>query len=126
MTGADEATTSGTTLPAGHGPVLTDRLGVGWWLAREMSDEQLRAVLYRMAHDLGGQNKLAAALGASVNYLSDVMRGNKAPGPAITDPMGLERVVTYRVKTPNVEFSGVPAGHSSNHHAGGTSAGTQG
>jgi hypothetical protein len=26
----------------------------------------------------------------------------------------------------NVEFSGVPAGHSSNHPAGGTSAGTQG
>ena len=29
-------------------------------------------------------------------------------------------------KTPNVEFSGVPAGHSSNHPTGGTSAGTQG
>lgn len=29
-------------------------------------------------------------------------------------------------KTPNVEFSGVPAGHPSNHPAGGTSAGTQG
>ena len=29
-------------------------------------------------------------------------------------------------KTPNVEFSGVPAGHSRNHPAGGTSAGTQG
>ena len=29
-------------------------------------------------------------------------------------------------KTPNVEFSGVPAGHSSNHPAGGASAGTQG
>lgn len=29
-------------------------------------------------------------------------------------------------KTPNVEFSGVPAGHSSNHTAGGTSAATQG
>ena len=27
---------------------------------------------------------------------------------------------------PNVEFSGVPAGHSSNHPAGGASAGTQG
>ena len=26
----------------------------------------------------------------------------------------------------NAEFSGVPDGHSSNHHAGGTSAGTQG
>jgi hypothetical protein len=30
------------------------------------------------------------------------------------------------LKTPNVEFSGVPAGHSSNHPAGGTSAGTKG
>ena len=67
-----------------------------------MSDDQLRSVLYRMAHDLGGQNKLAAKLGCSVNYLSDVMRWNKAPGQAITDPMGLERVVTYRAKTPNV------------------------
>lgn len=31
-----------------------------------------------------------------------------------------------RIAGPNVEFSGVPAGHSSNHPAGGTSAGTQG
>ena len=29
-------------------------------------------------------------------------------------------------KGPNAEFSGVPAGHSSNHPAGGTSAATQG
>lgn len=33
---------------------------------------------------------------------------------------------TFWVEAPNVEFSGVPAGHSSNHPAGGTSAGTQG
>ena len=36
------------------------------------------------------------------------------------------RAVLADRKPPNVEFSGVPAGHSSNHPAGGTSAGTQG
>ena len=41
--------------------------------------------------------------------------------------MGKMREAERRVKLgPNVEFSGVPAGHLSNHPAGGTSAGTQG
>lgn len=37
-----------------------------------------------------------------------------------------ERGGRYVFETPNVEFSGVPVGHSINHPAGGTSAGTQG
>jgi hypothetical protein len=36
------------------------------------------------------------------------------------------RQVALDALGPNVEFSGVPAGHLSNHPAGGTSAGTQG
>lgn len=39
---------------------------------------------------------------------------------------GLCIALTLVEDGPNVEFSGVPAGHSSNHPAGGTSAGTQG
>ena len=37
-----------------------------------------------------------------------------------------EKATLAALVGPNVEFSGVPAGHSSNHPAGGTSAGTQG
>ena len=43
--------------------------------------------------------------------------------PEVCGPV--PRLVELR-EPPNVEFSGVPAGHSSNHPAGGTSAGTQG
>ena len=48
-------------------------------------------------------------------------RGNK-----FKDRWVHSKDVTLHPVTPNVEFSGVPAGHSSNHPAGGTSAGTQG
>jgi hypothetical protein len=44
-----------------------------------------------------------------------------------TDEAGALRFARkWGCSMPNVEFSGVPAGHSSNHPAGGTSAGTQG
>lgn len=77
---------------------LSDGLGADWWLAREMSEDQMRSALYRLAHELGGQAKLAARLGVQEGYLSEVMRGIKAPGASITEPMGLERVVMYRAR----------------------------
>lgn len=45
-------------------------------------------------------------------------------GPEVGNWLAMESM-TEREPS-NVEFSGVPAGHSSNHPAGGTSAGTQG
>lgn len=42
--------------------------------------------------------ELARELEVSSAYLSDVMNGNREPGPKILDALGLERVVTYRTK----------------------------
>lgn len=44
------------------------------------------------------QKELAIELGVSPQYLSDVLNERKEPGSGILDPLGLERVVTYRRK----------------------------
>jgi len=46
----------------------------------------------------GTQKALADHLGVSDAYLSDVLNGRKDPGESILEPLGLERVVTYRRK----------------------------
>ena len=52
----------------------------------------------RAADRAGTQKALAEQLGVSPAYLSDVLNGRKDPGDAILEPLGLERVVTYRRK----------------------------
>ena len=42
------------------------------------------------------QRDVAAELGVSEQYLSDVLRGRTDPGPMILEGLGVERVVTYR------------------------------
>ena len=44
------------------------------------------------------QKDVAAELGISPQYLCDVLAERKDAGEAILDPLGLERVVTYRRK----------------------------
>jgi len=44
------------------------------------------------------QTAVAAELGVSSAYLSDVLNGRKEPGAGILEPLGVERVVTYRRK----------------------------
>lgn len=46
----------------------------------------------------GSQKDLAAKLGVSPTYISDVLNERKEPGQGILEPLGLERVVTYRKK----------------------------
>jgi hypothetical protein len=41
---------------------------------------------------------VASELGVSSQYLSDVLRGARDPGPKILVALGLERVITYRKK----------------------------
>lgn len=43
----------------------------------------------------GSQRALAREWGISVAYLSDVLRGNRHPGPSICGPLGLKPVVRY-------------------------------
>ncbi len=46
----------------------------------------------------GSQKDLAARIGVSPTYISDVLNERKEPGEGILEPLGLERVVTYRRK----------------------------
>ena len=42
------------------------------------------------------QVAVAAELGVSTQYVCDVLRGTRQPGPKILTALGLERHVTYR------------------------------
>jgi hypothetical protein len=46
----------------------------------------------------GSQEAFAAQHDIAAAYISDVMRGRREPGQKILDALGVERVVTYRVK----------------------------
>jgi hypothetical protein len=52
--------------------------------------------LHVRVHMIGSQKAAAAAWGMSESYLSDVLTNRRAPGPAICESMGYERVVMYR------------------------------
>lgn len=54
------------------------------------------AVVRRACREAGDQQTLARQLGVSPAYISDVLNERKEPGPKILDPLGYERVVTYR------------------------------
>lgn len=47
----------------------------------------------------GNQTAWASAHDMSQTYVSDVLRGNKAPGIKMLNALGLERVVTYRPRS---------------------------
>jgi transcriptional regulator with XRE-family HTH domain len=61
------------------------------------------AAIRKAADEAGTQKALAARLGVSDSYLADVLNGRKDPGEAILEPLGLERVVTYRRKRNGVK-----------------------
>lgn len=42
--------------------------------------------------------KLALQIGCSAAYLSDVMRGNRLPGPKVLKYLGLRKIVTKTVQ----------------------------
>lgn len=46
----------------------------------------------------GSQDALAENLGVHPTYLGMVMKRKVEPGPKILEPLGLERVVSYRRK----------------------------
>lgn len=52
----------------------------------------------RAATKAGTQKALAARLGVSESYIADILNGRKDPGESVLEPLGFERVVTYRRK----------------------------
>jgi transcriptional regulator with XRE-family HTH domain len=59
------------------------------------------AVIRRAAQEAGSQKALAERLGLSESHVSDVLNGRKDPAEGILEPLGYERVVTYRRKRSN-------------------------
>jgi len=60
-----------------------------------VTPDQLRAHLaQRCRHQT--QQALARELGISLSYLSQIMRGRRAPGRKVLEALGLRRAVEYR------------------------------
>lgn len=55
--------------------------------------ERLRQIV-----DAASQVEVAKQFGVAPSYISDVLRGQKEPGPALLDGMGLEKHIIYREK----------------------------
>lgn len=63
-----------------------------------MNDDDVRRLLRKEAEKLGSQRALARSLGLSAAFVSDVLRGNRAPSGPLLDLLGLERIVAYQVR----------------------------
>lgn len=58
-----------------------------------MTEEQFRDYLHTLVAKAGSQRKLAAELGVSGSYLSDLLLGNREPGPKILEILGFAKSV---------------------------------
>lgn len=53
------------------------------------------ALLRKEAEAAGSQKELAAKLGVTAQYVSDVLNGRREPGESILKPLGLRKVINY-------------------------------
>ena len=68
-----------------------------------MTEEQVRTLLVNLKNSFavdygrnyGTETALAAAMRISPQYLNDVLRRGRSPGPKILDYLGLEKRVEY-------------------------------
>lgn len=63
-----------------------------------MTEQEVIERLRAATEAAGGQRQFANANGFTPAYISDVLRGKRALADRILSALGLERVVTYRVK----------------------------
>ena len=61
-----------------------------------MLKEAVVALLLRKTTEVGSPRKWALGHSILPQYVSDVLRGRRDPGPQILAALGLEKVVTYR------------------------------
>lgn len=59
--------------------------------------DEVRQLLRKRARAAGGQNKWAAEHHVSEQYVCDVIAGRRLPGEAITNALGLEKALLWRV-----------------------------
>lgn len=67
-------------------------------MKKQLTYEELIALLRRRIKECGSQKDFAATAGISAQYVSDVLHGRREPGESILDALGLQKVVTYREK----------------------------
>jgi len=60
-----------------------------------MDENGFKAKLLREIQRHGNQKKTAKALGISEQFLTDVLKGRRGPGPKLLKSLGLERRVQY-------------------------------
>lgn len=61
-----------------------------------MDLDDVLAALRASILEAGTAKAWATAHGVVPSYVSDILHGNREPGPSILGPLGLEKVVTYR------------------------------
>lgn len=64
-------------------------------MKKRMELAELLELLRREAEKGGSQKALAARLGITAQYLSDVLNGRREPGEAVLKPLGLRKVIVY-------------------------------
>jgi len=66
-----------------------------------LTEQDVLARLSAAIKVAGSQTAFAQQHGISDQYVSDAMRGRRELGQKILDALGIERVVSYREKSPN-------------------------
>lgn len=61
-----------------------------------ITGEQLRGMLERECKAAGSQSAWADLHNVTPQYVCDVLKGKRAPGSAICEALGLERVLMYQ------------------------------
>lgn len=61
-----------------------------------MTADQVRSLLRRVCLEAGSVRAWAMRNGTSPQYVGDVISGKREPGPAVLNPLGLEKHVDYR------------------------------
>jgi hypothetical protein len=64
--------------------------------------EEVIQMLREYVEDCGSQKEAASKIGISAQYMNDLMRGRRSPGPAVLETMKLKRVMVYE-RFENVE-----------------------
>ena len=64
-------------------------------MKRRLTLKDVLALLRKEADAVGSQKELAAKLGVTAQYVSDVLNGRREPGEAILKPLGLRKVISY-------------------------------
>lgn len=61
-----------------------------------LTHDQLVSLLKQQVKDAGSQKQFAFRWGISQQYLTDVLKGRRMPGPKILKMLGYESMVVYK------------------------------